>query len=275
MFIKRQGVPHFLASFNLGSHLPQTLKTWSPCEVEAYFLNKGIEKAEFFVKQTECPGIVLTDNKPVYQAKLNLDKDKFSSSLRLQNLLTNLSAKRFIIQLLSAQLPSPILTLVDFASRHPVEFDSSSCTVCKDNTSPSEATPSSAAAVVSVAATSPPKLSLLSLAAWKEIQMSCPDMRRAHSLLVLGAKLARKEHSAKDIKSYLRFCTVKQGLLVVLKPIPFQTRPSELLVIPRSFSHLCHGPAHPARPSLPSPDAAAVQLQVLHAVCQEGAEPCL
>ena len=136
MFIKRQGVPHFLASFNLGSHLPQTLKTWSPCEVEAYFLNKGIEKAEFFVKQTECPGIVLTDNKPVYQAKLNLDKDKFSSSLRLQNLLTNLSAKRFIIQLLSAQLPSPILTLVDFASRHPVEFDSSSCTVCKDNTLP-------------------------------------------------------------------------------------------------------------------------------------------
>lgn len=46
MFVKRPGVQRFLPSFNFGCRLPSTLKSWSPCEVEAFFLNKGIMKAE-------------------------------------------------------------------------------------------------------------------------------------------------------------------------------------------------------------------------------------
>ena len=45
LFLKRPGVDKFLPSFNFGARLPPTVKSWSPCEVEAYFLNKGIEKA--------------------------------------------------------------------------------------------------------------------------------------------------------------------------------------------------------------------------------------
>jgi len=100
--------------------------------VEAYFLNKGIRKAEIYTRATGNPGIAFTDNKPVFQAKQNLDAGKFSTSKRLQDLLANLSSKRFSIQLMSAKLPSPILSMVDFFSRNPVTCTSPSCTICSD-----------------------------------------------------------------------------------------------------------------------------------------------
>ena len=121
LFIQRPGVNGFLPSFNFGCRLPNTVKPWSPCEVEAFFLNKGLEKSEFYTKLTGNPGVVLTDCKPVYQAKQKLDKGQFSSNKRLQSLLNNILAKRYSIQLLSAKLPSSLLKLVDFGSRNPVE----------------------------------------------------------------------------------------------------------------------------------------------------------
>lgn len=92
MFLARPGVQGFLQSFNFGCRLPDTLKQWSPCEVEAYFLHKGIEKAQIKSRLTENPSIALTDSKPLFQAKQKLDRGKFSSSKRLQSLLSNLSA---------------------------------------------------------------------------------------------------------------------------------------------------------------------------------------
>ena len=227
LFIQRPGLQGFLPSFNFGCRLPQSLKTWSPCEVEAYFLNKGIEKAEFYTKVTGNPGVVLTDCKPVFQSKQKLDKGQASSSRRLQDLLTNLSAKRFTLQLLSAKLPSPLLTQVDFASRNPVTCTQSSCTICKDNLP---------AAVLAVT-TPVPNLTLASVSAWKDIQQSCPDLRRVHALLLSGRNLSKKEKKAADIRTYLRKCTLsKQGLIVSLCQLPFQPKPEELIVIPRPYA---------------------------------------
>ena len=227
MFLKRPGVEKYLPSFNFGSRIPQTVKDWSPCDIEAYFSNKGIQKAEFYTKATGNPGIVLTDNKPVFQAKKNLDNGKFSASKRLQDLLVNLSAKRFSIQLMSAKLPSPILSMVDFGSRNPVECNLSSCTICTDKST------------ISVGAILPsqPNIQLLSQEGWKNLQQACPDLRRVHSILSTGAKLSKKEKDVKDIRSYLSTCTIsKSGLIVRLKNIPMQAKPAELIVIPRMFA---------------------------------------
>ena len=167
MFIKRPGTQKFLPSFNFGCRLPSTLKQWSPCEVEAFFLNQGIEKSAHYVRITGNPAIALTDCKPVYQAQLKLKAGKFSTSLKLQSLLTNLTAKRFSVQLLSAKLPSPILRIVDFASRHPVECNQPSCSVCKEMLS---------ADVFSISV-SQPNPTMLSLSGWKILQQSCPDLK--------------------------------------------------------------------------------------------------
>ena len=50
--VQRPVVNGFLPSFNFGCRLPQTVKPWSPFEVEAFFLNKGLEKSEFYTKLT-------------------------------------------------------------------------------------------------------------------------------------------------------------------------------------------------------------------------------
>ena len=227
LFLQRPGVQGFLPSFNFGCRLPQSLKVWSPCEVEAYFLNKGIEKAEFYRRVTGNPGIALTDCKPVFQAKQKLDKGQFSSSRRLQDLLTNLSAKRFTLQLLSAKVPSPLLKQVDFASRNPAPCTQSSCTICKDNLP---------AAILAVSVPAP-SLALASVSTWKEIQQSCPDLRRVHALLLSGRNLSKKERKAEDIRTYLRKCTLnRQGLIVSLSQVPFQPKPEELIVIPRPYA---------------------------------------
>ena len=229
LFIQRPGVQGFLPSFNFGTRLPQTLRDWSPCEVEAYFLNKGITKAEFYTRLTGNPGIVLTDCKPVFQAKQKLDRGQFSSSRRLQDLLTNLSAKRFTLQLLSAKLPSPLLTQVDFASRNPVPCTQSSCTICSD--------PLPAAIMAVIRSVPISSLALASVASWKEIQQSCPDLRRVHALLMSGRNLSKKEKKAADIRTYLRKCTLnKQGIIVSLHQTPFQPKPTELIVIPRPYA---------------------------------------
>ena len=226
LFIQRPGVNGFLPSFNFGCRLPQTVKPWSPCEVEAFFLNKGLEKSEFFTKLTGNPGVILTDCKPVFQAKQKLDKGEFSSNKRLQSLLNNVSAKRYSIQLLSAKLPSSLLKLVDFGSRNPVECNLDSCTICKEKT----------ADVLLV--TSPDQdLSLMSEAAWKQFQHSCQDLRKAHALLMSGRKLSKQESKLTDVRTYFNKCTInKNGLIVVLKQVPLQPKPQELIVVPRAFS---------------------------------------
>ena len=109
------------------------MKEWSPCEIEAYFVNKGIQKHEHFLKICGQPGIVLVDSKPVSQAKLRLDSGQFSTNHRLQELLANLSSKRMTLQHISAKLPSPLLAMVDFASRHPVTCSIDSCTICHEH----------------------------------------------------------------------------------------------------------------------------------------------
>ena len=174
LFLKRPGVDGFLPSFNFGCRLPQTLRVWAPCEVEAYFLNKGIEKAEYYTKLTGNNGIALTDCKPVFQAKQKLDRGEFSSSKRLQDLLANISAKHFSLQLLSSKSSLCL---------------QSSCTICKDPM------PASILAI----STSPPDLSLASVAAWREIQQSCQSLKRVHALLMSGRRLSKKETKVQDL----------------------------------------------------------------------------
>ena len=229
LFLQRPGVPGFLPCFNFGCRLPPNMTNWEPCEVEAYLVNQGLNKNEHFLKVCGNPGVILVDSKPVYQAKQRLDGGKFSTNRRLQSLLSNVSAKRMSIQHISAKLPSSLLSMVDFASRNPVPCNIPHCSICQDNLN------SDTAFLGNIV--SPAPISLVSPSAWKDIQQSCPDLRRAHALIMSGRSVPRKEKNVKDIRSYLRFCTInKAGLLVKLNQVPFQAKPAELIVIPKPYA---------------------------------------
>ena len=234
LIIQRPGVPGYLLSFNFGCRLPKSLKSkLSPCEFEAFVLNKSLQRAEYFIRVTRNPGICLIDSKAVVQAKNRLDAGKFSTSRRLQDLLANISAKRMTVQHISAKIPSPLLQLVDFASRNPVKCNIKECTICEEL----ENSDTTFLGGVSVGRVSAEEATLATVASWRDIQQSCPDLRRVHALLTSGRKLASKEKKCSDIRTYLRNCTVNnKGLLVVLKSIPFQSRPTEAIVIPRAYA---------------------------------------
>ena len=138
----------------------------STCEVEAFILHKGIERMQHFLRICDQPGICLIDSKPVVQKKLNIDREIFSNSARLQNLLTNISSKRMTIQHLSAKLPSPLLKAIDFASRNPVNCDSELCRVCKDIEDEEN---------IHIRKVNN---ELASEQSWKDIQNSCTDLRQ-------------------------------------------------------------------------------------------------
>jgi hypothetical protein len=226
LFLQRPGVPGYLPSFNWGTRLPNTMRDWQACEVEAFAVHKGLQKHEHFIKATGNPGIVLLDSKPVYQAKLKLDRGKFSTSRRIQDLIANMLAKKMSIQLISAKLPSPLLTMMDFHSRNPVQCNSDLCRICTKVLNSSKTT--------FCGAVFPEKssTSMMSNAGWRDIQATNGNLRRAHAILTSGSKLPTKAKQARELKTYLRLCSVnRSGLIVALKTIPFQTKPAELIVI--------------------------------------------
>ena len=58
-----------------------------------------------------------------------------------------------------------------------------------------------------------------------------------HALLQSGKTPSKKEKNQKDVRAYLCLCTInKADLLVCRKPVPFQSKPAELIVIPRSHA---------------------------------------
>ena len=235
MILQRPGTDGFLTSFNWGTRLPARVRAWEPCEVEAYSLSHGVKKLSYWIQLTQQPGIVLVDSKPVYQCFQKMTRGEFSSSRIMQDLLANLSSKSLTVQLMSAKLPSPLLTMVDFSSRHPVQCQLEACRVCQDNEVDTRTTYIGGAAHIRGPA------HLASAAGWRDIQQTCPDLRRAHALLTAeGSKLSPKVKGARDLRSYLRECTVnKEGLLVVKKPISFQATPAELIVIPQAYVYNC------------------------------------
>ena len=228
LFLKRPGVSGFLSSFHHGCRLPKRMKEYSPCEVEAYALHQGVAKNAHFIKVCGQPGICLVDSKAVYQAKQKMDAGHFSTSRRIQDLVANLSAKRMVVQLISAKLPSPLLQYIDFSSRHPVQCTLSDCRICREVEEPDTT-------FFGAVLTEP---YILSPAGWLDIQRTDEDLRRAHSILTSGTKLGQKQKNGGDLKKYLRICSVnKKGLLIVQKQLPFQVKPAELIVIPRAFAH--------------------------------------
>ena len=92
---------------------------------------------------------------------------------------------------MSAKLPLPLLTLVDFASRNPVPCQLEYCRICQDNEVETRTT------FLGAVSHAQGPAHLASTAGWLDIQQSYSDMRRAHALLTAGgAKIPPKTKGA-------------------------------------------------------------------------------
>ena len=75
-------------------------------------------------------------------------------------------------------------------------------------------------------------------AAWKSLQLECPDLRRVHAHLSKGTRPADKRTNATAVKRYLNDVVIgKDGVLVVIRSELYHPR-RELIVVPK---HLLNG----------------------------------
>ena len=113
---------------------------------------------------------------------------------------------------MSAKIPSPILSYVDFASRNPIECTNPKCTICKEAETPdltffgNVSTRKDESATIHVTE----KM-------WKDIQSSSPDLRKAAALTEAGKFPHKKERKTTDVSRYLRFCTLGKMVWLCLK----------------------------------------------------------
>ena len=71
----------------------------------------------------------------------------------------------------------------------------------------------------------------LNRVAWKAAQHNDQALRRVHAHLLQGTRPLRKAKHSRDVKQYLRLCSLDdKGLIVVRKPDPY-THERELIVV--------------------------------------------
>ena len=110
----------------------------------------------------------------------------------------------------------PLLKMIDFNSRNPPKCFQENCRECEELLSGDITYFGKVQVEANMLEV--PDVKLMSLAGWKNLQQSCPDMRRAHAFIIRGKGVQKKEKGASEVRTYLKECTVnKEGLIVKRK----------------------------------------------------------
>ena len=168
-----------------------------------------------YITQSAFKTCVLTDSKPCVQAYEKLGRDCYSNSSRVTTFLSTASGYHVSIRHLSgsANLPS------DFASRNAPDCDQPQCQICQFINTLEQST--AKYITVSDIITGTAKLPFTTHSTWRSTRSECPDIRRTIAQLKQGTRPSKKVTNAKDVKRYLRSCSVaRDGLLVVRKEEP-------------------------------------------------------
>ena len=230
----REGEKAPLPAGYFGFRLKQNVINWSPCEIEAYTHAKGLDENGIYFRESENEGIILSDSQNCVDCSKMLRKGVYSTSARLQTFIISTQKYNVDWKHISGKLPTPLIEAADFSSRNPVECNNPDCKVC-------ELSKLADTSFSTIGAMQHQDVSNIPMAkskrAWKEIQSSCKVLRRVATQLKGGTAPRKKERNINDVRLLLRKATLnKDGVLVVKSTLPFDSKPTELIVIPRDFS---------------------------------------
>ena len=114
------------------SHFSATLSgnqsRWPPCDGEGLSVCVAIDRFANYIREASQPTLVCSDSKPVVQAVFLLMKGSFSSSQRLNRLLSNCNTFPLDFHHLSGKLS--LNEESDNLSRNPSECKEKNCPVC-------------------------------------------------------------------------------------------------------------------------------------------------
>ena len=101
---------------------------WPPCDGEGLAVCSALERFSNYVREASLPTLICSDNKPVVQAALLLNKGIFSTSPRLNKLLGNCNTYPLSFHHISGKLS--LNEESDLQSRNPILCKSTDCPVC-------------------------------------------------------------------------------------------------------------------------------------------------
>jgi hypothetical protein len=228
----REGVEGCLPVGYFGFRVKGSMQNWTPCELEAYTHAVAMEENSIYFRESSKPPICLSDNSSVVDAAKKISNGRFSASPRLQTLVTAVQRYNATFKHISGKLPTALIAVADFCSRNPVECSTPSCKICQLSRDPD--TSFSTIRLSQLHSSLDPKSSR---PAWKQIQESSNDLRRAAAHITSGTRPSKKDTKIKDIKKLVSKGTMsKDGLLVVKHHLPMDVQPVEQIVVPREFS---------------------------------------
>ena len=231
LYVTREGNKPQLAGF-FSAKLKKHQPSWLPCEIEALSIATAIKHFSPYIIQSSKQCCILTDSKPCVQAFEKLSRGCFSSSLRVNTFLSIASCYNVNIRHLSgsANLPS------DFSSRNAPQCIDPTCQICKFVEEIEESVVVNSVTVSDITS-GKLKAPFTSRSAWLATQSECHDICKVIAHLKQGTRPSKKLTNIKDIKRYLRHCSLsRDGLLVVKKIEPFSAA-RECIVIPRMVLH--------------------------------------
>ena len=220
-----RGEKMLLGGFFSAKLKPHQMK-WLPCEVEALAISSSIQHWAPYIVENNNTTQILTDSRPCIQAFAKLCRGEYSYSARVTTFLSTLSRYTVSLQYIQGSINLP----ADYQSRNPAECVEKSCQICKFISD--SATSSVCSISVSDVLQGHSPMPFRSPMAWKSSQQDCPALRRVYSHLSQGTRPSHKDNKIRDVKRYLRICTIGQnGLLIVSREMPFSSA-RDLIVVP-------------------------------------------
>ena len=206
--------------------LSENQSRWLSCEQEALAIANSIEHWKLPIRESEHTTQILTDSMPCVQAAAKLNRGEYSNSSRIATFLSVLSSYRVTLQHVSGASNLP----ADYLSRNPAPCCEDECTICQF----AEDLAASAYSVsVSDILDRRANIPFANPEAWRISQGEDQDLRCAAAHLRQGTAPARRQRHIKDLRRYLRMCSLTPtGLVVVKKPVPYAPN-ATLTVIPR------------------------------------------
>lgn len=201
---------------------------WLPCEIEALGIAAAVKHFCPYIIQSVHTACILTDSQPCVQAFDKLCRGEFSASPRVTSFLSTVSRYQVSVQHLagSANVPS------DFASRTAPDCNEPHCQVCAFINCTADSVVRNISTQDVLANIT--RLPFTSRAAWAQIQLECPDLRRVHAHLKQGTRPSKKLTNLKDVKRYLNIATIaRDGLLIVQNNQPLAPS-TDRIIVPRS-----------------------------------------
>ena len=205
---------------------PHQLK-WLLCEVEALAISASVNHGSKYIIESRNTVQILTDSRPCVQAYKRLCRGLFYSSARVGTFLSTLSRYKVSLQ----HIPGAANLPADYHSRNLMECVNKECQICTFFKDSANATVFRMT-VDDVLERKVP-MPFITKPAWKATQQDWLSLRRTYAHLSQGTRTNHKANNIRDVKRYLRVCTLgRDGLLVVRKKVPFSPA-LDLIVVPQ------------------------------------------